>query len=436
MKTPIVTRILKSAQGHDVLVVRCGRVKVVRGPDKGQQVHLGGQTTLSMGTDPDAGLRLTDDSVSRAHAELRLEAEGYVLRDLGSTNGTRIEGLRVREVMLNEKARFSLGETDLEFSLIDEELHHDLAQTDRFGSVLGRSPLMRALFATLARAAESEATVLIEGETGTGKQAIAESLHRASGRKAGPFIVIDCSSIPPNLIEAELFGHAAGAFTGATKAREGAFVAAAGGTLFLDEIGELPLETQSRFLRVLEERQVKPVGQTDYVPVDFRILAATHRDLERLVADGKFRSDLYYRLAVVRVGVPALRAHPEDIPLLSRHLVRQLRADADPAKLLTDGLIAAFQSHPWPGNVRELRNAIERVLALGPAAGLPGAAPTPGDYHQEKRLAIDRFEQMFCERLLAQAGGVVTRAAEAAGISRQLFHRILQKHNLTGARAD
>jgi transcriptional regulator with PAS, ATPase and Fis domain len=415
--------------------VRRARLKVVRGADKGKELELGDRETALLGSHPDADLILTDDTVSRQHAEIRAAQQGYIVRDLGSTNGVRVNGVHVLEAVLDKKtSTLSLGQTDLEWKLLSEEVEHALSPRRSFGHVVGETPAMRSLFANLERIATTDGTVLLAGESGTGKEALAEGLHQASSRAEGPFIVVDCGAIAPNLVESELFGHEKGAFTGADRTRTGAFEEAHKGTLFLDEIGELPLEMQPRLLRVLEERKVRRVGATRYFEVDVRVVAATNRKLDRLVSEGKFRADLYYRLAVITVAVPPLRAHPEDILPLARHFILQMRPDAEPDELLTPGVCAALAGYRWPGNVRELRNAIERLLAMGELdSRLRTRRETQAaDYHTARQTALDQFEREYCRTLLAQAGGVVARAAEQAGISRQMFHRLLRRHELVG----
>jgi DNA-binding NtrC family response regulator len=433
------TRIIFVSPNVEALAARRAVIEVVNGPDRGKRLELGERASAVIGVDPDADLVLTDDSVSRRHAEIRAEPDGYLLRDLGSTNGILVGSARVPECTLAADSQIvSLGETDLRMSILDEEVRHDMSASSNFGSVLGQAPAMRQVFSLLDRAAATDSTVLLEGESGTGKEVIADSIHRASSRHKGPMVVIDCSTIPPNLIESELFGYEKGAFTGARAARPGAIEQASGGTLFLDEIGELPLEMQPKFLRVLERRQVKRVGSTQYRNVNLRVIAATNRDLARWSTEGKFRSDLYYRLSVVQVWIPPLRHRKQDIPLLARHFVQQLRPEADAGDPLTGGVLAALCSYDWPGNVRELRNAIERLLALGDLALGEGPAAEaiatthllPVDYHSARRVAIDRFERAYCQALVQSVGGVVARAAERAGISRQLFHRLLRRHEI------
>ncbi|HZS36885.1 MAG TPA: sigma 54-interacting transcriptional regulator [Polyangia bacterium] len=426
------TRVISRSAG--TVSVRRARLRVSRGPNKGRELELGGLQPALLGSHPDADLQLEDDTVSRNHAEVRATPLGYVIRDLGSTNGVWIGELRVLEAVLGERAKkLSLGNVELEFKLLDDEVAH--AQSTRpFGRLLGQSAPMRELAALLEQAAGSDSTVLIEGESGSGKEVVAESLHQASPRADGPFVIVDCGALAPTLVESELFGHEKGAFTGADRARTGALEEASGGTLFLDEIGELPIEMQVKLLRALEARHIRRLGSNAQRPIDVRVIAATHRKLARLVADGKFRSDLYYRLAVIKVQVPALRHRAEDILPLAHHFLAQLRPDREPEEILSDAVASALTAHAWPGNVRELRNVVERLALVGELdtrlrAGKPRA---PDEYHAARQDAIERFEKEYCKALLQHAGGVVARAAQHAGISRQMLHRLLTKHELRG----
>ena len=420
------------------VAVRCAQLRVVRGRDAGKVLDFGARRCAVLGTGAESDLVLTDDSVSFRHAELRAEEQGYSLRDLGSTNGTRVGGVRIGQVVLGAApATISVGETDLAFAMRDDEVRHALASGDRFKRIVGRSEAMQQMFAVLERATTGDSTILLEGESGTGKELIAEAIHSASARAENPFQILDCGAIPPSLIESELFGVRAGAFTGATRDRAGAIDEAASGTLFLDEVGELPLDLQPKLLRAIEQRQVKAVGATRFVDVDFRVIAATNRDLRKLVDEGKFRADLYYRLAVVPVEVPALRHRREDIPLLARHFLAHLGAEAASPEILTPSLLAAFGAYDWPGNVRELRNAVERLVVLGDMAKLPArerparsVVEAVDDYATARRDAVARFERDYCKLLLDRARGVVAEAAMQAGISRQMFHRLLRKHGI------
>jgi transcriptional regulator with PAS, ATPase and Fis domain len=330
-----------------------------------------------------------------------------------------------------------------------------LDEPTRFGNMVGRSASMRTLFALLRRATKSDATVMIEGETGTGKEATAEAIHIESQRAKGPFVVIDCSAIPPELLESELFGNERGAFTGAVSARAGAFEAARGGTIFLDEIGELSLDLQPKILRVLERRHVKRVGSNTYMPVDVRVIAATNRSLKAEVAGNRFRSDLYYRLAVLRVSLPPLRERQADFPILVEHILHSLGIANSPeaAELRKPDFLMQLSKYHWPGNVRQLRNYIERCVALGevkspavaetlappplppPSGGFPRSPAVPlFDVTQPLRQARDSciaaFEKSYLETLLVAHGNNVAAAARAAGVDRVHLYRLLWKYGL------
>jgi two-component system, NtrC family, response regulator GlrR len=293
---------------------------------------------------------------------------------------------------------------------------------------------MAGLFDTLARASRSDATVLLEGETGTGKEGAAEGIHLASARADKPFVAIDCSAIPMNLIESQLFSHEAGAFTGATGAREGAFEEADGGTLFLDEIGELPLEQQPKLLRALETRTIRRVGGSKSIKVDVRVIAATHRDLRAEVNHGRFRPDLFYRLAVIQVRLPPLRERVADIPVLVGKFLDRLNARPEARPLLEDpGFLAALARAPWPGNVRELRNHIERCLVFHEARLPPTLDATGPDvvlYEEARRKALESFERGYVADILARADNSVASAAKLAGIHRGYLYRLIERYRL------
>jgi len=305
---------------------------------------------------------------------------------------------------------------------------------EHFGDAIGASEAMRQLFATLGRVAGEELSVLLEGESGVGKDVLARAIHAHSKRASGPFVVVDCGAIPPNLIESELFGHERGSFTGAECSRRGVFEEATGGTLFLDEIGELPIDMQPKLLRALEQREVRPVGGRTPRPIDVRVIAATNRKLTALAHAGAFRSDLYYRLAVVCATVPPLRERREDVLPLARAMLRALRKDehADISAEVETRLLA----YRWPGNVRELRNVVERYAVFGDSASLFEAVEEPPvrdedlatlTYHEAKKRVLDRFEEAYLPRVLERANGVVTRAAELAGVARPSFYRMLER---------
>ncbi|HKE20333.1 MAG TPA: sigma 54-interacting transcriptional regulator [Kofleriaceae bacterium] len=435
------------------------RFSIVQGPDKGVDRLLESGTTM-VGTHPNNDLVLTDDTVSRYHLELQVRRDGLQVKDLGSTNGTFHGDTRVTAITVQGATRLRVGRhTGVE--IVPNEASVELAEfvDDRLGRVLGVSPVMRNLFALLQRVSPTDATLLLEGETGTGKEAIAEAVHGLSARSGNTLTVVDCAAIPSNLIGSELFGHVKGAFTGAHSDKDGLIQAASGGTLFLDEIGELAIELQPQLLRVLEKREVRRIGDTRSTRVDIRVVAATNRNLKEMVKLGTFREDLYYRLAVVRAVVPPLRERPDDIPLLAHHFADQMGASFD----LSPSLVDDLRNHAWPGNVRELRNVVERALSLGreglapprvselvtsgnPAlsgGGSAHAAPTYGvtagstpdevydlPFKEAKGRLIEGFERDYLTHLLRRHRGNISRAAAEAGIDRNYIHRLVKKYNL------
>ncbi|HEY1558869.1 MAG TPA: sigma 54-interacting transcriptional regulator [Kofleriaceae bacterium] len=413
-------------------------------------------TSLALGARPvvvgahgTCDLVLGDPKVSRRHAELAITADGVRVKDLGSTNGTWWQGSRVGEVVVSAGSTVTFGETAVRIAATDAP---SLPPSDRdqFGEMAGQSVAMRELFAVLEMAAPTEATVLVEGESGTGKELAAKAIHDASSRNSGPFVVVDCSAMAEHLIDSQLFGHVKGAFTGAERDRKGAFVEASGGTLFLDELGELPLVAQAKLLRVLEAQTVQPVGADKPIKVDTRVVAATHRDLSRMVAAKEFRFDLFYRLAVVHVALPPLRERLEDLPHLIGTFYR--RRGAAPGPIDGDNL-DRMRRYAWPGNVRELRNALERAWALSapgasfrelrlwldPQAAAPQHAEvidTALPFKDAKERWNDHFERRYVALVFAAAGSNVTRAAEHAGLSRRHFRELLYKHGIVERPAD
>jgi transcriptional regulator with GAF, ATPase, and Fis domain len=411
---------------------------VIDGVDRGRSVRLA-HGVARIGSAPSSTLQLGDPTVSRLHCEVAVR-DRIMIRDCGSTNGTFVDGVRVLEAQLTAGAMLRVGATTLRVDLLDEPGFVELSARSSFGELIGASPEMRGVYAVLEKVAGSDATVLIEGETGTGKELAARALHDASGRAAGPFIAVDCGAIPENLIESELFGHVRGAFTGASADRRGAFEEAHGGTLFFDEIGELPLGLQPKLLRALETREVRRVGASRAHPVDVRVVAATNRSLARSVNTGTFREDLYYRLAVIEIEMPPLRARREDIPALARHFHERFSGSSD---ALPEGLANALCQRAWPGNVRELRNFVQRAVSLGwqppaePAdAGGAGSRPLPDPQAlvplelplKEARLAwMEQFESVYVRALLEKTGGNVTRAAALAGVNRRFLQRLMAR---------
>jgi transcriptional regulator with PAS, ATPase and Fis domain len=396
---------------------------------------------LVLGTSPDSDVVVLDPRVSRRHCQLSLDHRGIVLSDLGSKNGTFIGNIQISEAILPLGVTATIGGTTFLVRARGAPTVVALSSSARFGEALGATLPMRALFARLERAAVTSETILLLGESGTGKELLARGIHDANPHRKGPFVVFDCSAVAPNLLEAELFGHVKGAFTGANTARAGLLEQVNGGTLFIDEIGELPLDLQPKLLRVLESRQFRRVGATQYTAFDARVVAATHRDLQSRIAASVFREDLYYRLAVVEVIVPPLRERKEDIPLL---VERFLAAQAPPRTLadLPPNAMELLKSHHWPGNVRELRNTVVRLVlfpqlpeqAIGrsaPRGSDPGFGPVAGLPLREARdMVIEQFERSYLLARLREHGGNVSRAAVSMGVSRQLVHRLMERYGV------
>ncbi|WP_233583483.1 sigma 54-interacting transcriptional regulator [Corallococcus sp. CA053C] len=411
-------------------------LRVLSGAEAGKS-HALKQGTYVLGKAPTCDIVLSDKAVSRQHLRLEVHDEHVLATDLGSHNGSFVEGLRFSAMELRPGSVITLGTTELK--LVPEDTRErsvPLSAKDHFGALVGTSRKMREAFTLLERMAPGGADVLIHGETGTGKDLCAEAIHQQSPRAKGPFVIVDLAGVPPTLIESELFGHVKGSFTGAQGDRAGAFERAQNGTVFLDEIGELPLELQPRLLRVLERRQVKRVGGNDYFTVNMRVVAASHVNLEQAVQQGKFRRDLFHRLAVLRVTLPPLRERPDDIPLL---IDAMLKGMGRPPSALSDQTRALLLQYPWPGNVRELRNVVEQVVNLGEEA-LPDLEP-PQDgtrkgpeldlpFKEAKEHLIEGFERDYLKNLIERCEGNISRAAREADIDRVYLRKLLRKHDL------
>jgi DNA-binding NtrC family response regulator len=419
---------------------------------------------VRIGRDAGNEVVIDDPFLSRIHLEVRIFPHGVEVVDLDTKNGTHYQGARIRELPVKDEVTLLLGK----HATVRVRVGDDGAPAQRGREevdLVGDSPAMHRLRGALTKLGPSHLTVLIEGETGTGKEVVARTLHRLSGRASKPLVVFDCAAVSPSLIASELFGHVKGAFTGAVGSSEGSFRAAHGGTLFLDEIGELPLELQPALLRALEARQVKPVGGEQYVPVDVRVVAATNRALEDEVAAGRFRKDLLFRLAVGRVKVPSLRQRPEDVPVLAMHFARAYGASFAPAAL------DALAARAWPGNVRELRNAVERMVMLAgghgalvanlddldddddldardseapplvsPSEALLGAMQSAEgqrllamSFQDAKQAAVETFEREYLVRLFEASGFNLSEAARRSGVHRRYLRELFKKHNIDTA---
>jgi transcriptional regulator with GAF, ATPase, and Fis domain len=392
----------------------------------------------TVGSAPTCDVVITEPGVSRTHVELELVPQGVSVRDLGSRNGTWYLGQRVEKMVLSLGATIAVGATSVTIDADTEGLGTTVFVGDEFRGMVGTSVAMRRVFATLSRLEGSLVTVLIGGESGVGKELIAHALHEGSPVHAGPMVVVNCGAIPKDLVASELFGHKKGAFTGAVDTRKGAFECADGGTLFLDEIGELPLDIQPVLLRALESGEVRPVGFDQPRHVRVRVVAATNRDLEEEVRAGRFREDLFYRLAVVRIHVPPLRERPEDIEPLARRFAAQAGLRDFPPHVFEQ-----LKARAWPGNVRELRNAVQAFAALGSLPEPVGANAAALDlalgdlvdlnrpYAAQKEELAERFTKIYLQRLLARTGGNQTAAAKLAGLDRTYLGRLLVKLGLS-----
>jgi len=442
------TRIRREATPATVNLRRC-KLVVIKGAQRGTEFVIAGDV-IRVGKAPENDLVLADETVSRVHFEIVRDAKGYLVRDMKSTNGTFLDSAEVKEAYLRAGSVIKAGEVELKFSPFEERIEILPSEKEALGEMVGKSPAMREIFGLVEKIAPTDATVLIEGETGTGKDMIARTLHQLSPRADKPFIVVDCGAVAGTLIESELFGHEKGAFTGASSARQGAFELAAGGTIFLDELGELSLDLQPKLLRVLEQRELRRVGGTKTIKVDLRVVAATRKDLRSEVEKGKFREDLYFRLNVVPITAPSLRERREDIPLLIDSMLKKLAPDG---VTLTDSTRGALMAHDWPGNVRELRNVIERALALGAdpgmlvapvgsASGHTSAAVQlrdavefdPGvSFRDTKEKWNELFERRYLAWLIKRADGNISKAARDADMDRKYLHKLLRKYGITDA---
>jgi len=443
--TPTLVLGRKKPDGH--IMIKKAKLFIVSGALQGREFVID-KDSFSIGAAPDNDLVFPDDTVSKRHCEIQLSPEGYMVRDLGSTNGTNVNGVRVAEAFLGQGTEVQLGNARMVFCPLHEVREFVLSDKTEIGQVLGASVAMRRIFHEVETYAPTEATILIEGETGTGKEVLAEAIHGLSPRRDKPFIVIDCASLARELIESELFGHQKGAFTGASSDRIGAFEHADGGTVFLDEVADLSAELQPKLLRVLEKREIRRVGSNTVRKVNVRIISATNKKLANEVQAGRFREDLFFRLSVARVEMPPLRRRKEDIPLLVEHFLKSfLGPDAMGQVANFDKAMEMLHNHTWPGNVRELRNMVEiacysqkRPIDLS-AFLYMGVIKTEEDAHAQdfnadrpfkdaKGDLVRKFEAGYVEDLLRKHNGNVSKAAREAGIERAYLQRLIRKHDL------
>ena len=437
---------LREAEGDRALVR--ATATVIEGPDLGLAFPLSA-SVISVGKSRRCGIVLSDRAVSKMHLELNLEGSSVRVKDLQSTNGTFVGKSRVIESLVPAGSVVTVGRTRIHLKTDDAPMMLTPSGADHFGELYGHSVAMRQLFAVLERVAPKEINVLIDGETGTGKELAARAVHRNSGRKRGPMVVLDCSAVAPELVESQLFGHRRGAFTGAMQDRPGVFESARGGTLFLDELDSLPLDLQPKLLRVVETREVVRLGEFDPRSIDVRLVAACGRSPEDAVNRGELRRDLYFRLAVVRVSMPRLADRLDDLPVLVERLLMKI---GDHSVVVDDGpALERLRQHPWQGNVRELRNVLERGVLLAPPGAtsleqlplrlspvmtdqpLPPAAPRFNPqlpYKEAKAQAVAAFEEQYLRAALSRNGANLSRTARDVGLTRHHLRKLLRVHRL------
>ena len=449
-----ITRTVMLDGGAESLRLQKFTLTILDDEGKGEPREFG-QRTVTMGASPATELTIDDATVSRQHCKIEVDGGGYRLIDLESKNGTRVGELRIREVFLTPGTVFSVGATKVRFDVEDDEVEVRFSASDRFGKMLGASKKMREIFGLLERVAPTDATVLVEGKSGTGKELVAEAIHSHSKRADKPFIVFDCSAVSKDLIESELFGHVKGAFTGAHTDRKGAFEQAQGGTLFIDELGELSSDLQPKLLRALEQREIRRIGDHRVVPIDVRVVAATNCNLREEVAEGNFREDLYYRFAVITVFLPPLKDRKDDIALLVEHFLTDAKErTGNPELNISFSTMEKLKRYDWPGNVRELKNFIDRAVLLSagkdietkfmrpqePASARGTTGEPDGDaimtaagidvsmpFKDAKTLLVEQFEKAYWMTLLERTDGNVSKAARIAGVHRKSVEYILKK---------
>lgn len=448
------TQVLKNEEVADVVSLRKCQLIVVEGPDKKKKFMLSKPVT-KIGKRETNDFALLDKTVSRNHMEIEYTSDSFLLRDMESTNGTFLNGNKVKEAYLAPGDQIKIGNTVLEFQAFDEKIKIEPSDRESYGRLVGKSRKMRQIFGILERISPSFATVIVEGETGTGKDLVARAIHENSPRKNRPFVVFDCSAVAPNLIESELFGHEKGSFTGAIKSRRGAFEEANGGTIFLDEIGELLLDLQPKLLRALEQREIRRVGSNITSSIDVRVICATNRNLKKEISEGRFREDLYYRLSVVKISLPPLRDRPEDLPPMVERFLMEGKfnkgIDGNPrVTKVDDDAMKILQRYQWPGNVRELQNMLERAVPLAEGDTLKKNhlefvfSELEHEEERTERLQIDRdapfkeakqkilelFEKDYLIDLLKRSDYNLSKAAREAKIDRKHIRNLLKKYGI------
>ncbi|MFO7937343.1 MAG: sigma 54-interacting transcriptional regulator [Kiritimatiellia bacterium] len=445
----IGTLVINGGTSQECLRVRKTKLLVISGSQQGREFVVN-RDVFTIGSGSFNDLRIDDSTVSKRHCEISVDESGYQIKDLNSTNGTQVQGVRIDSAHLAPGSEIRLGKVRIVFCPLQDSSDIPLSKNESFGKMIGKSVPMRRIFYLAETYSPSDATIMITGETGTGKEVLAEEIHNHSSRSSKPFVVIDCAAISKELIESELFGHIRGSFTGANVDRQGAFEVADGGTVFLDEIGDLSPDLQPKLLRVLEKREIRRVGCNKVRKINVRIISATNRNLAVEVNENRFREDLFYRLSVVHLDLPALRHRREDVPLLVKRFLKELHgSDAIDQIADFERTMEILKRHEWPGNVRELRNLIELAfysehrpvdlstfLSLGHLrTGISAAEPeisfeTDRPFKDAKNELIENFEKAYLKDLLERNKQNISRSAREAGIERAYLQRLVRKYGL------
>ncbi|MEZ4704756.1 MAG: sigma 54-interacting transcriptional regulator [Bdellovibrionota bacterium] len=446
------TKIIRADEQPTLLTLPKSKLVVMQ-DDVATKEYSMSKGTITIGSSSKSDLILSDDTVSRNHAEIKKTKDGYLLRDLESTNGTFLGNVKVREVFLGSNANIRVGRTKIKFISEDERLEIYPSKKSKFGDMIGQSIEMRKIFGVLEKVAPTNVTVVIGGETGTGKELVAKAVHEHSKRAKRPFIIFDCGAVAENLIESELFGHEKGSFTGATTTRQGAFELADEGTIFLDEIGELSLDLQPKLLRVLETGEVKRVGADRAKKVNVRVVAATHRNLKEMVKQNLFREDLFFRLSVVQILLPPLRKRRDDVETLIKHFFELSKKEnhiGENVDGISDEAKRLLMEYQWPGNIRELKNAMDRAMSFcdgsqieiqhlpeylrdTPTTSAATSLPSFDEdlpFKEAKEKWVETFEKDYLINILRKNDMNISKAAKEAGIDRKSVQRLLKKYDL------
>ncbi len=442
---------------NESIQVETCSISIVKGDQKGNVFSLS-KDVIRVGAHPRCDIQIVDGTVSRFHCEIHRDQDGYRLIDEGSTNGTYVGDLRIRDIYLSAGREFQIGNTTLSFSPITEQISLTDSPLEQLGPLIGGSRQMRKLYTLIQKVAPSDLSVVIEGETGTGKELVAQAIHQLSRRSEKDLIVFDCSAVPEHLIESELFGHEKGAFSGAVRAHAGLFEQADGGTLFLDELGELPTNLQPKLLRALESGIIRRVGGESVKKVDVRAISATNRDLGEMVKLGSFRQDLYYRLAKVKVTLPPLKERRGDPSKIAKYFLDVLNKKNEGYKHIkgiTPNALHRLEGWEWPGNVRELRNMIERAYTFADREMIHSAdlmdqldpehldddsylggvhtpleIPDNFSLKEAKERIIESFEKDYLQQLLVKNEFNISAVSRDAGIDRRHVYRLIKKYEI------